>query len=131
MGSIRYKVDKDFDGLETERKIKQYAFRVEETCSAIITGRISGTTPLGLLFNIQAGLYRRVLLLGTVLLFSSLDELSGWYQACMVMLKVKVLEDEVRWEKRGRRERVRKAGRVRKTRKNFVSLCSFNRSIGA
>jgi hypothetical protein len=48
--------------------------------------------------------------------------------ACMVMLKVKVLEDEVR---RGNRGRVRKAGSVRKTRKNFVSLYSFNRSIGA
>jgi hypothetical protein len=49
----------------------------------------------------------------------------------MVMLKVKVLEDEVRRGKRGRRERVRKVGRVRKTSKNFVSLYSFNRSIGA
>jgi hypothetical protein len=49
----------------------------------------------------------------------------------MVMLQVKVLEDDVRRGKRGRKERVRKAGRVRKTRKNFVSLCSFNRSVGA
>jgi hypothetical protein len=71
---------------------------------------------------------------GSVKQLTKLALIQFWkreWGTCMVRLNVKVLEDKVRRGKRGRRERVRKAGRVRRTRRNFVSLCSFNRSIGA